>query len=177
MICGRYYLGLDHIEEAEQIRTSVFDAELGQKELAVTDETDEASVHAVVYTDLDRTDAAAVGRLHRNGDSTDFCLDRLAVKKDCRGNGYGDFIVRMLVDKGLAMGADRILVDSPLTLATFFQKIGFHFVDEENNASNAIVAKNDEPDSLSMKNSKKTNSDHVLLEIRQNQICKACKQH
>ena len=37
-------------------------------------------------------------------------IGRIAVKKECRGKKYGDFIVRMLVDKAFTMGAKEVFV-------------------------------------------------------------------
>lgn len=155
MICGRYYLGTDHIEEVEAIRKSVFDEELNLLEWSCVDQIDEMAIHAVVYTDMERTDYAAVGRLYRTEKESEFWIDRIAVRPEQRKNGYGDFIVRMLVDKGLLMGASCVYVASPLSMSSFFEKIGFH--------------KSDSSKQTEIK------TDFIVMEIRQNQICRGCQ--
>ena len=51
MICGRYYLGLDHMEEIAPIRREVFGAEQGWSDDILFDDTDETAIQAVVYKD------------------------------------------------------------------------------------------------------------------------------
>lgn len=153
MICGRYYLGLDHMEEIAPIRREVFGAEQGWSDDILFDETDETAVQAVVYKDIDRTIPVGVGRLHKLADSEDYKIGRIAVKKEERGQGYGDFIVRMLVDKGLLMGADRVLVGAQPHAVAFYEKIGFRSIGETYTEAGI---------------------EHTVMEIRQNTICKAC---
>ncbi len=156
MICGRYYLGLDHMEEIAPIRREVFGAEQGFTEDILFDETDETAVQAVVYKDIDRTIPVGVGRLHKTGNGADYKIGRIAVKKDERGQGFGDFIVRMLVDKALLMGADRVLVGAQPHAIPFYEKIGFRSVGESYIEAGIV---------------------HTVMEIRQNTICKACQGH
>ena len=156
MICGRYYLGLDHMEEITPIRIEVFGAEQGWSDDILFDETDETAVQAVVYKDIDRTIPVGVGRLHKLADSEDYKIGRIAVKKEERGQGYGDFIVRMLVDKGLLMGADRVLVGAQPHAIAFYEKIGFRPIGETYVEAGIV---------------------HTVMEIRQNTICKACQGH
>ncbi len=156
MICGRYYLGLDHMEEIAPIRREVFGLEQGWTDDILFDETDETAVQAVVYKDINRTMPVGVGRLHKTGDGLDYKIGRIAVKKEERGQGYGDFIVRMLVDKGLLMGADRVLVGAQPRAIEFYKKIGFRPVGE------AYV---------------EAGIEHTVMEIKQNTICKACQGH
>ncbi|MBQ9768164.1 MAG: GNAT family N-acetyltransferase [Lachnospiraceae bacterium] len=156
MICGRYYLGLDHMEEIQPIRREVFGAELGFPENINFDDTDEIAIHAVAYKDINRTIPVATGRLHKTGDGEDYKIGRIAVKKEERGQGFGDFIVRMLVDKGLMMGADRVIVGAQPHAIKFYEKIGFKPTGE-------IYLE--------------ANIEHTVMEIRQNSICKACQNH
>ena len=156
MICGRYYLGLDHMEEIAPIRREVFGAEQGWSEEILFNEVDETAIQAVVYKDMDRTIPVGVGRLHKTENGEDFKIGRIAVKKEERGQGYGDFIVRMLVDKALMMGADRVLVGAQPHAVAFYQKIGFRPVGE------TYV---------------EAGIEHTVMEIRQNTICKACQGH
>ena len=156
MIFGRYYLGLDHMDEIAPIRREVFGGEQGFSEDILFDETDETAIQAVVYKDINRTIPVGVGRLHRIGTDGEYKIGRIAVKKEERGCGYGDFIVRMLVDKGLMMGADRVLVGAQPHAISFYQKIGFRPVGD------SYV---------------EAGIEHTVMEIRQNTVCKACQGH
>lgn len=156
MICGRYYLGLEHMEEIEPIRREVFGSELGFPENINFDDTDETAVHAVAYKDINRTIPVATGRLYKIGDGEDYKIGRIAVKKEERGQGFGDFIVRMLVDKGLMMGADRVIVGAQPHAIKFYEKIGFQPTGETYVEADIL---------------------HTVMEIRQNSICKACQNH
>lgn len=154
MICGRYYLGLEHMEEIASIRREVFGAEQGIAEDILFDEADETAVQAVVYKDMNRTVPVGVGRLIKLLEEGDYKIGRIAVKKTERGQGFGDFIVRMLVDKGLMMGAERVLVGSQPHAVGFYKKIGFRPTGE------SYV---------------EAGIEHTVMEIRQNSICKACQ--
>jgi len=156
MISGRYYLGFDHSNEVEAIRKEVFGEEQNIPEFAVMDDIDEEAVQAVVYTDMDRTDAVAVGRLYRLENTENYKIGRIAVKKSGRGNGYGDFIVRMLVDKGFLMGADCVYVGAQGHAIKFYEKIGFKATGETYVEAGV---------------------EHTVMALHQNQLCKACQQH
>ncbi|MCH5273117.1 MAG: GNAT family N-acetyltransferase [Lachnospiraceae bacterium] len=156
MICGRYYLGLDHMEEIAPIRREVFGTELGFPEDIIFDETDELAVQAVVYKDIDRTIPVGVGRLYRTDEEKEYKIGRIAVKKEERGQGFGDFIVRMLVDKGLMMGADRVVVGAQPHAVKFYEKIGFRPTGETYTEAG---------------------KEHTVMEIRQGTVCKACQNH
>lgn len=154
MICGRYYLGLDHMEEIAPIRREVFGTEQGITDDILFDDDDETAIQAVVYKDSNRTEPVGVGRLIKLSTDGDYKIGRIAVKKSERGQGYGDFIVRMLVDKGLMMGANRVLVGSQPHAVGFYQKIGFRPIGE------SYV---------------EAGMEHTVMEIKQSTICKACQ--
>ena len=156
MICGRYYLGLDHMDEIAPIRREVFGFEQGWTDDILFDETDETAIQAVVYKDINRTIPVGVGRLQKLEIDGDYKIGRIAVKKEERGQGYGDFIVRMLVDKGLMMGADRVLVGAQPHAVSFYEKIGFRSVGDTYVEAGIV---------------------HTVMEIKQNTICKACQGH
>ena len=156
MICGRYYLGLDHMDEIAPIRREVFGTEQGWSDEILFDETDETAIQAVVYKDINRTIPVGVGRLHKTEDGEGYKIGRIAVKKEERGQGYGDFIVRMLVDKGLMMGADCVLVGAQPHAIPFYEKIGFRAIGKTYEEAGIV---------------------HTVMEIRQNTICKACQGH
>lgn len=57
-----------------------------------------------------------------------FQIDIVCVKVDKRNRGYGDLIVKMLIDKAFQLGARMVYVDCPAEVINFFAKIGFQKV-------------------------------------------------
>lgn len=58
-----------------------------------------------------------------------FRIDSICVKKDKRNCGYGDLIVKMLIDKAFQLGAKIVYVDCPKEAVDFLKKIGFKLVE------------------------------------------------
>ena len=154
MIIGKYYKGLDHFEDVKEIRKVVFGEELGYTEELNFDGFDKQAIHAVAYLDRDYIQPVGIGRLIQIEEG--YKIGRIAIKKEARKCGYGEFIVRMLVDKGLLMGADRVLVGAQPHAIEFYRKIGFRPVGE------SYV---------------EAGIEHTVMEIKQNTICKACQGH
>lgn len=121
MIQGKYLLaGVHDLTEVFAIRDEVFGKEQGFFEAVGPDEEDAAAIFALAF---EQGIPVATGRLLFLEDT--FRLGRIAVKKEYRGKKYGDFIVRMLVDKAFSMGAEEVLVGSQRQAIPFYQKIGF----------------------------------------------------
>lgn len=123
MIIGKYYKGLERFEDIREIRKQVFGEELGYSDELNFDGLDEEALHAVVYLDAAYTEPAAVGRLIITEDG--YKIGRIAVKREARKHGYGDFIVHMLVDKAFQAGAEKVIVGARPEAVMFYKKIGF----------------------------------------------------
>lgn len=54
-----------------------------------------------------------------------FCICGFNVLPDFRGQGLGDLTVRMLLDKGLRMGAQQFELETCVKMAGFFNRFGF----------------------------------------------------
>ena len=139
-IQGKYLLGgLHDISECLAIRKEVFGEEQKFMTAACEDKDDRSAIFALAYetekTDLPDGSAkenllpVATGRLLFLDDC--YKIGRIAVKKEFRGKKYGDFIVRMLVDKAFTMGAKEVFVGAQKHAIPFYEKIGFIPVDEE----------------------------------------------
>lgn len=127
-IQGKYLLaGLQDISECLSIRKEVFLDEQKFPSAAAEDEDDKEAIFALAYeTESEETGqkkAVATGRLLFLG--KEYKIGRIAVKKECRGKKYGDFIVRMLVDKAFSMGAKEVFVGAQEHAISFYEKIGF----------------------------------------------------
>lgn len=123
MIIGKYYRGMEKFEDIRGIRKQVFGEELGYSDELNFDGLDEEALHAVVYLDAEYTKPAAVGRLIMTEDG--YKIGRIAVKREERKHGYGDFIVHMLVDKAFQAGAEQVMVGARPEAVLFYKKIGF----------------------------------------------------
>ncbi len=86
-------------------------------------------IQAVVYEGMDCRRAVAAGTMYMEPGRSE--ITQVAVRKDSRGKGYGDFIMRMLLDKAKTAGAENIYADSPKTEKGFFRKLGFEETQEE----------------------------------------------
>lgn len=144
-IQGKYLLaGLHDISECLAIRKEVFGEEQNFPSAATEDTDDKSAVFVIAYQAMAEQSSAycaengtkkeehllpvGTGRLVFLGDI--YKIGRIAVKKEFRGQGYGDFIVRMLVDKAFLMGAKEVFVGAQEHAVSFYKKIGFVEQDE-----------------------------------------------
>lgn len=131
-IQGRYLLGgLHDISECIAIRKEVFGGE--QQFLAAGSENveDKEAIFVLAYEKNEQGEEipVATGRLIFLEDR--FKIGRIAVKKECRGKHYGNFVVRMLLDKAFSMGAKEVFVGAQSHAISFYEKIGFERQEEE----------------------------------------------
>ena len=139
-IQGKYLLGgLHDISECLKIRQEVFGEEQGFFTAAGEDADDASAIFALAY-ETEKTelpDGTVEEKLLPVGTGRLIFLDdfykigRIAVKKEYRGKNYGDFIVRMLVDKAFVMGAKEVFVGAQKHAIPFYEKIGFVELSEE----------------------------------------------
>lgn len=139
-IQGKYLLaGLHDISECLAIRKEVFGEEQQFPLAAMEDAEDKSAIFVLAYETKMETEPAqsvenedkkkelkfpiGTGRLVFLGDA--YKIGRIAVRKEFRGRGYGDFIVRMLVDKAFQMGAKEVFVGAQEHAVAFYEKIGF----------------------------------------------------
>ncbi|MGN1420953.1 MAG: GNAT family N-acetyltransferase [Eubacterium sp.] len=113
----------DDFQLVKNIRVSVFTAEQGadaDTEFDSYDEKGKGTLYALLY---DRENAAATSRLALT--EKGFKIGRIAVLKQYRGKGYGDKIVRAVVEKAFEKGAQTVLVDAQNYAVPFYEKFGF----------------------------------------------------
>ena len=120
MVRGKFYSGQDDLTEVRNIRTQVFVEEIGIPETLENDGQDAYCMHAVAYDD---DLPVATGRISYDG--WDFVISKVAVCADQRGKKYGDFIVRMLIDKAMMANATEVQAEVLEETASFFETIGF----------------------------------------------------
>lgn len=120
MLEGRYVFGDEDYSDAIEIRKIVFNMEQGIPLSGEVDDIDEDCIIAIAYYN---EKAVATGRLLFDGEF--YRISKVAVIKEYRGKSYGDFIVRMLIDKAIKFGATKINVISQINAKLFYEKIGF----------------------------------------------------
>jgi predicted GNAT family N-acyltransferase len=111
------------LSEALEIRRQVFVKEYQKSEEEEFDELDPIAMHVIVYEQGDQKKPVATGRIVFDGSACE--IGHIAVLKEYRHRQYGDFVVRMLINKAFTAGIHEVSVKVPGQLIDFFRKIGF----------------------------------------------------
>ena len=114
MIRGKYLTSMDDIAPVLALRRAV----LGLS----ADPFDQMAVYALALDGAGQP--AGAGRLYIDGDDR-FRLDTLGVLQEMRGQGLGDLLVRMLLQRALDLNAPAVVLKAPAELAPFFARYGF----------------------------------------------------
>lgn len=125
MIEGKYLSYGDDLDEVFKIRKEVFQVEQQVSEEIERDALDQEAIHVLVYSGKK---AVATGRILYDGN--EYKIGRIAVLKEERGKEYGDFVVRLLVDKAFVSGAKEVLLGAQKQVIGFYEKIGFEVYGE-----------------------------------------------
>lgn len=114
----------DSMEGALEVRQRVFQEEQHIEPELERDGKDSLAMHCVVEEDQH---AVGTGRivLDLMEEMSDAVIGRICVDKDYRGKGYGDLIVRKLMEYGFRHGVKRIQVNAVKDAIPFYEKIGF----------------------------------------------------
>lgn len=130
MIQGKLLSFNDNLEQVNIIRKQVLVEELEIPEQIVFDENDKNAIFVLVYEESNIKNGVinkpvATGRIIYDGDNC--IIDNIAVLKEYRQKKYGDFTVRMLINKAFTSGISEITVSTFPELLEFYKKIGFIF--------------------------------------------------
>jgi predicted GNAT family N-acyltransferase len=148
---GKYLYFGDDISSVYHIRDEVFCKEIGMMEQDEKDGMDITSVHVLIFSCDNTMKPVATGRISFDGDT--YLIDKVCVIKEERNKYYGDFVVRMLVNKAFLSGASEVLVETYIQNIEFYKKIGF--------IVNGNVYK-------------KFNEEYIKLIIKTEGLCKKC---
>ncbi len=118
MVFGKFVTENKDKDLVREICDRVFREETGLDISGMT--TDEFCLSALVFAG---EEPAGMGRIFFDG--TDFKIMEVAVLPEYRGEKYGDFMVRLLIDKALMSGAREIGLDAMSGTEGFFRTIGF----------------------------------------------------
>ncbi|HML45805.1 MAG TPA: GNAT family N-acetyltransferase [Clostridia bacterium] len=136
MIYGKWFPPGSAIPEARAVRQAVFVDELGLSSDWAQDDLDALSHTAVLYDAEKRP--AATGRIYYFEDA--FWIGSIAVLPDQRGQGLGDLMVRMLLDKALQHCARHVRLRTRKEAAGFFEPYGFAVFAEQGDTADMTVA-------------------------------------
>lgn len=120
MVCGKLVSGSERNEEMQQmteIRNAVLKEEL---HLPIQEDMDAFCMYALAY---EGDKAVATGGISFDGEV--YRIQEVAVLAAYRKKKYGDFIVRLLIDKAMMSGAQVIEADIIKEAMPLFESIGF----------------------------------------------------
>lgn len=150
MIEGRFLYGADDdLSDVFQIRRKVFVEEKGISEDNEFDGFDNMCLHGLIKV---QGKMLGAGRIFYDGET--FRLGHIAVLADERGKKYGDFLVRMLIDRCFVSGALEVVAETGYDTAGFFEKIGFY-------KSGGVNAGTDD-------------NKQIILKLTKDSLCKEC---
>ena len=105
-------------DDAQRLRTEVFVIEQGVPIELEWDESDEVSIHAVVYGEDNQP--IATGRLLPDGH-----IGRMAVQKALRGTGIGRFLLTSLLREAQRLGHTTLVLHAQTYAVGFYLRHGF----------------------------------------------------
>ena len=120
MITTEWFTGDANIKDVRAIRRAVFIEEQGISEADEMDGTDSEAIHLLVRDDKI---PVATGRILITGGI--YTLGRIAVLKNHRGQGLGDFVVRLLIRRAYELGGAVQHLHSQTHARGFYEKLGF----------------------------------------------------
>jgi predicted GNAT family N-acyltransferase len=126
MIVNKWLLGPDGLAESRAIREAVFVREQGIDADAEFDELDEISAHLILYDD---GQAVATARFYVQDDCA--YLGRIAVLKEKRGMGFGDLLLKVMMQKIQRMEVPMLEIHAQLHAVPFYARYGFEVQGEE----------------------------------------------
>ncbi len=129
LIQGKLLSQGSNLSEVYFIRRKVFIEEMKLPEAVEYDGQDDLSIHVIVYEEAGSKKAVATGRISFDGECCE--IGYIAVLKEYRNKQYGDFTVRMLLNKAFTSGIHVVKSMVYSDSVAFFEKIGFHIISDE----------------------------------------------
>ena len=126
------------LADSKEIRRKVFVEEQGVDESVVFSDSDVESMYVIMY---DGAKPVATGSLKFEKER--WMIRSLAVVKEERKTGLGDFLMRYLIRRAFELGASETYLFASAELCGFYSKLGFERTNEtcENKDSPCILMK------------------------------------
>lgn len=136
LVQGKLLSQGNDLSDVYLIRRKVFIEEMKLSDSVVFDGHDDMAMHVIVYEETGSKNAVATGRISFDGE---YCeISHVAVLREFRNKKYGDFTVRMLLNKAFTSGIHVVRSLVRADNIEFFEKIGFHIISEEMIRQNII---------------------------------------
>jgi ribosomal protein S18 acetylase RimI-like enzyme len=129
LIQGKLLSHGNDLSDVYMIRRKVFIEEMKIPETDEYDGQDDLAMHVIVYEEAGSKQAVATGRIIFDGESCQ--IDHVAVLKEFRNRQYGDFAVRMLLNKAFTSGIHVVRSMVCFDSVAFFEKLGFKIISEK----------------------------------------------
>ena len=114
------------LKDAFEIRRRVFIEEQNVPKELELDEMDRIASHFILY--LDKT-PIGTARLFEKDDI--YYIGRMAVLKEYRGRGFGEFIMKKMMDFAKHRKINKIVLHAQNDVVEFYKKFGFVETDNE----------------------------------------------
>jgi len=110
----------EEFQETLAIRREVFVEEQNGPEDEEIDEYESISTHIIAY---ESGKPVGCARIRKVNDSLK--LERIAVKKEARGKGFGKDLVKFMIDEAKKQNPKEIYMNAQYYLLTFYKSLGF----------------------------------------------------
>lgn len=111
----------DTYKDALKIRYDVFVSEQGVSIEDEIDELEDQTMHVIIY---DEVIPVATARIYDLGNGT-YKVQRVAVQKEVRKQGYGAIIMKEVENKITQLGGSKITLGAQNTAIPFYEKIDY----------------------------------------------------
>jgi N-acetylglutamate synthase-like GNAT family acetyltransferase len=117
---GKYMTAMEDCSQAMKIWQQVLLKELGFEQEQLELDEEKLLLHAVAYENKIPVAAGTI----EYGDSA-FLIRNIAVLPDKRRQSYGDFVLRMLVNKAVLAGGMPLRAEVTTNAGPLFEEVGF----------------------------------------------------
>ncbi|MCK5128580.1 MAG: GNAT family N-acetyltransferase [Clostridiales bacterium] len=133
MIMSKWVFGRENLEDVMRIRKAIFKDELGLE--IFQDDDDDTALHILVGED---DEYYACGRIFDN--DGEFYIGMVVVDNRVRGEKLGALVVRLLINRGFELLADKIYVNARAFIVGFYETLNFEVCGELFTDKNGKVA-------------------------------------
>ena len=119
MLTNEWIAGSADLTVPLKLRDEVFTKEQGAT-AEDHDQLDAQALHLVLYDD---DVPIATGRIYHDGHT--FCIGRCCVKKEERGTGIGDLLIKLLLLKTFEYNPSQIRIHAQTQAQDFYRRYGF----------------------------------------------------
>ncbi|MDL2217651.1 GNAT family N-acetyltransferase [Christensenellaceae bacterium OttesenSCG-928-M15] len=140
MFATEWAMGSREAKEAFLVREEVYIGELKRPRGEVFSNEDDLAAHLIVRLNGEAIASSRFAPFHGG-----VKLDQFCVKKERRGQGFFDLMVRVMLDKARRMGTDKVYVNAPEDFLKYFEAFGFQTGEKDEGGNTALFV---EPENI-----------------------------